>query len=121
MAVVGGTIFLHNILFRRVRGAMLTRSPSTALRSAQAWTVTAFVVLVGLGAMAIGGSLNAVVQIIMTGASTSAIEGLAVSILGLAGVVVGTTFLIYRLDLGTGFIRKRVRVLEIGWENDETL
>ncbi len=121
LAVVGGTMLLHNLLYRRASTKMLTRNPSTSLRSAQAWTVVTFVSLVGLGAMTIGGSLNAVVQIIISGANVSSIGSLALSMVGLATVVLGTIFLIYRLDLGTGLIKKRVRILEIGWEKDEAL
>jgi quinol-cytochrome oxidoreductase complex cytochrome b subunit len=121
IAVVGGTLLLHDLLYRKARTSMLTGSPSTSLRAAQAWTCIAFVALVGLGALTIGGSLNAAVQIIIAGVSVSALVDLLVSILGLAGVVLGTIFLIYRLDLGTGFIKRRVRMLEVAWENHEAL
>jgi quinol-cytochrome oxidoreductase complex cytochrome b subunit len=121
IAVVGGTFLLHDLLYRRAKSTMLTMSPSTSLRSAQAWTCLAFVVLVGLGAMAIGGSLNAAVQLILGGASMIGIMRLGLSMLSLAVVVAGTIFLLYRLDLGTGFIKRRVRLLEVGWEKDEAL
>ncbi len=121
IAVVGGTLLLHDLLYRKARSAMLTKSPSSSLRSAQAWTCLAFVVLVGVGALATGESLNAAVQLILGGVSIPGLASLAVSLLGLAAVVFGTMFLIYRLDLGTGFIKRRVRFLEIGWESDEAL
>jgi quinol-cytochrome oxidoreductase complex cytochrome b subunit len=121
IAVVGGTLLLHNLLYRRAKSTLLTRNPSTSLRSAQAWTCVAFVVLVGLGALAIGGSLNAAVQIVLVGASMASIMSLGLSMLFLAAVVAGTIFLLYRLDLGTGFIKRRVRLLEVGWEKDEAI
>jgi len=121
IAVVGGTLLLHDLLYRRAKSTMLTRNPSASLRSAQAWTCVAFVLLVGLGAMAIGGSLNAAVQIVLAGASMAGIMSLGLSILFLAAVVAGTIFLLYRLDLGTGFIKRRVRLLEVGWDKDEAL
>jgi ubiquinol-cytochrome c reductase cytochrome b subunit len=120
-AVVGGTFLLHDLLYRRAKSKLLIRAPSSSLRSAQAWTCLAFVVLVGLGAMTIGGSLEATVRIILTGVSVTNIETLLISILGLGAVVLGTIFLLYRLDLGTGLIKKRVRLFEIGWEKDESL
>ena len=121
IAVVAGTLLLHNLLYRPAKAAILTRSPSTSLKAAQAWTCLAFVVLVGVGAMTIGSSLNAAVQIVLAGATLSTVETLLVSILGLAAVIVCTIFFLYRLDLGTGLIKRRVRLLELGWERDEAL
>lgn len=118
IAIVGGTLLLHDLLYRKTRSSMLTKNPSPALRTAQAWTCVAFVLLVGLGAMAIGGSLNASVQLILAGASIAGFLSLGSSFLFLALVVLGTIFLLYRLDLGTGLIKRRVRVLELGWEKE---
>ncbi len=121
IAIVGGTFALHALLYGRVKSKLVTGNPSATLRTAQAWTSMVFVALVGLGALAIGGSLNAAVQIILGGATLSRLGGLMISVLGLVGVVFGSVFFIYRLDLGTGTIRKRVRFFEIGWEHDENL
>jgi quinol-cytochrome oxidoreductase complex cytochrome b subunit len=121
LAVAGGTLFLHNLLFRRAKSKLLIGTPSATLRSAQVWASTAFVLLVGLGALAIGGSLDAAVQIVLGGASLSNLVLLLGSVLGLGAVVFGSIFLLYRLDLGTGSIRKRIRLFEIGWENDEAV
>ena len=71
--------------------------------------------------MTIGGSLDASVRIILGGVTLSNLGMLLLSILGLGAVVLGSIFLLYRLDLGTGSIRKRVRLFEIGWESDEAL
>jgi quinol-cytochrome oxidoreductase complex cytochrome b subunit len=121
LAVAGGTFLLHDLLYRRAKSKMLTGTPSVALRSAQAWTCMAFVLLVGLGAMTIGWSLDASVRIVLGGVTLSNLGMLFLSILGLGVVVLSSIFLLYRLDLGTGSIKKRVRLLEIGWENDESL
>jgi quinol-cytochrome oxidoreductase complex cytochrome b subunit len=121
LAVVSGTFLLHSLLYRGTKSKLLTGNPSATLRSAQVWTCASFVLLVGLGAMTIGGSLDAAVRIILTGLTISNFEAFVVSILGLGAVVLGTIFLLYRLDLGTGSIKKRIRLFEIGWENDETL
>ncbi len=118
ITVVGGTILLHDLLYRKAKSSLLTKNPSASLRTAQAWTCIAFVFLVGLGAMAIGGSLNASVQLVLAGASMSGLLSLGLSFLFLAAVVLGTIFLLYRLDLGTGLIKRRVRVLEVGWEKE---
>jgi quinol-cytochrome oxidoreductase complex cytochrome b subunit len=121
LAVAGGTFLLHDLLYRRAKSRLLTGTPSASLRSAQAWTSIAFVLLVGLGAITIGASLDASVRIIIGGATFASLGMLLVSILGLGTVVLSSIFLLYRLDLGTGSIKKRVRIFEIGWENDEAL
>jgi len=121
IAVVGGTYLMHDLLYRRVRSKLPMGSPSTSLRTAQAWTCTAFVLLVGLGAITIGTSLDATVRIALAGLTLGNFEALLVSLLGLGGVVLGTIFLLYRLDLGTGSIKRRVRLFELGWDKDETL
>lgn len=120
LAVAGGTFLLHDLFYRRARSKLLT-APSAALRSSQAWTCMAFVLLVGLGAITIGWSLNASVGIVMSGVTFTTIVALLLSMLGLGLVALGSIFLLYRLDLGTGSIRKRVQLFEIGWENDEAL
>ena len=121
LAVAGGTFLLHNLLYRRVRSKLLTGTHSATLRAAQAWTCMAFVLLVGLGAMTIGGSLDASVRLILGGITFATVGMLFFFIIGLGAVVLASIFLLYRLDLGTGSVKKRVRLFEIGWENDEAL
>jgi quinol-cytochrome oxidoreductase complex cytochrome b subunit len=119
--VAGGTLLLHRLLYKASRSKLLPRNPSTTLRAAQAWTCAAFAVLVGLGALTIGGSLDAAVRIVLNGTSLPNLTSFVTSVLELVGVVVATIYLLYRLDLGTGSIRKRIRLFEIGWERNETL
>jgi hypothetical protein len=33
----------------------------------------------------------------------------------LAAAVVATAYLLYRVDLGTGAVKRRIRVFEVGW------
>ena len=121
LAVVGGTLLLHRLFYEKASARLPKGSPSPTLRSAQAWTCISFVGLVGLGALTIGGSLDAVVRIILYGPSAAGLGSLLGSIIGLGLASVATVFLIYRLELGTGLIKKRVRLFEVGWENDEAL
>ena len=116
--VAGGTLLLHRLLYMTTRSKLPVRNPSTTMRTTQAWTCAAFVVLVGLGAMTIGGSLDGAVKILLDGASLPNLTSFITSVLELGGVVVATIYLLYRLDLGTGSIRKRVKWLEIGWEKE---
>jgi len=121
IAIVGGTFLLHDLLYRRVKNRLPIGNPSSALRSAQAWTGVSFAVLVGVGALMIGGTLDAAVGLVLGGISSTRLEALLLSLIGLGIVVFASIFLLYRLDLGTGLLRKRVRLLEIGWEKDESL
>ena len=98
--------------------AALTSSPvaprQVSSRSAAAWTSGIFVCLLVAGAFFIGGSINGVVALRL--GQPSALQSLLVSLAGLSLATLGTMFLIYRLDLGSGSIRKRVRAFEFGWK-----
>ncbi len=117
LLVVGATFLIHRLLYPSIKTRLPIGKPSSTLRTAQAWTGMTFVVLVGLGAMTIGGSLDAIVQIVLGGVRVSNIEQLVLSTAGLAVTVFGTVFLLYRLDLGTGAIKRRIKALEIGWRS----
>ena len=87
---------------------------SVSSRSAALWTSVIFVCLLATGAYFIGDSISGVIALRL-GAS-GAVQSLAVSLGALSLIVVGTMFLLYRLDLGTGSIRRRVRAFELGWK-----
>ena len=88
-----------------------TRSFNTA----SLWTASSFVCLLVLGTFGISGAITGAGQLIMQGSSLSLLWSLALSLLGLSVAVAGTVYLLYRLDLGTGMIKRRVRALEVGW------
>ncbi len=88
-----------------------------AFNSAALWTASSFVVLLTLGTFGIGGALSSSVQLIVQGASFSILSSLAVSLAELSIAVAGTVYLLYRLDLGTGSIRRRVKAFEVGWKS----
>ena len=82
-------------------------------RSAALWTSGLFVCLLVAGAFFIGGAINGVVAM---GLGTSgALEHFVVALAGLSLTAVGAMLLLYRLDLGSGSIRRRVRAFELGW------
>jgi len=82
-------------------------------RSAAVWTSVLFVCFLVAGAFFIGLSVNGVIALRL--GATGAIQSLAVSLAGLSLIVVGTMFFLYRLDLGTGSIKRRIRAFELGW------
>jgi len=126
--VLGGTALLvgavsvlaHRIVFRglaRVAGVTIpAKSPSAPLHSAHAWTAGSFVILLSLGTVSIGGMVNGAVMMAVGGASGSSVVPLALSLAGLCAAIVGTVYLLYRLDLYGGSIKRRVRVFERGWK-----
>lgn len=123
--VIGGTALLislgslvaYRFLYSRAKSRLLT-APASLLPRTEAWTGVAFTILVGAGALAIGSTINQLVSLALDGYSLLGIAGLAASLLGLGLVVLATAFLIYRLDLRTGTIGRRVAFLEAGWKNE---
>jgi len=86
-------------------------SSSTAM-----WTAGIFVTILVAGAFFIGSTINGLVALSLGGISGAVLPSLAFSLGGLALTVIGTMFLLYRLDLGTGSIKRRVRAFEAGWK-----
>ena len=121
--VIGGTALLialvslavYRALYSRVRGRLQT-VPAARVSRTEVRSGLAFAVLVAVGAVAIGTLVNSVVGIVLSGFSTSSGELLAVSAGTLALDVLGTVYVIYRLDLRTGGIRRRVKAFEVGWK-----
>jgi hypothetical protein len=74
-----------------------------------------FVAVLGAGALSIGDAINSAVLIATFGPTEAELASLVFSLVVLAVAVVGTCFLLYRLDLGRGRIRKRVRAFEVAW------
>ena len=71
--------------------------------------------VLGLGAFSIGGLINSVVVMGTFGVSELELVALAFSVAALAVSVLGACFLLYRLDLGRGRIKRRVKMFEMGW------
>ena len=123
--VIGGTALLisigslltYRMLYSKAKGRLAT-GPSSLIPKTEAWTGVAFTVLVGAGALAIGSTLNQIVSLTVSGFSIWGVAWLAASLIAMGMVVLATAFLIYRLDLRTGAIKRRVAFLEAGWRNE---
>ena len=91
--------------------------PKTGLsRSTAMWTAVTFVTVLVAGTFFIGSSINELVALSLKGGSIAIISSLIISLAGLGLSVIGSTFLLYRFDLGTGSIKRRVRAFEVGWK-----
>ena len=143
--VLGGTALLVSIasaafyraLFRRLSqvGSLPTASPgvsaraegsgrrpqdpTASLRSASLWTAGSFAVLLGISTYFIGGTFNGMAMLTAEGPSGGALLSLGTSLAGLSLMVLASAYLLYRLDLGSGMIKRRVRAFEIGWRGKE--
>ena len=109
-----GSLVLYRLLYSRAKGR-LTTAPLDRIASTEVRSGIAFTVLVATGALSIGSLVNGVVGVALGARSLLAVGSLVGSALLLSLDVLATIFLIYRLDLRTGTIRRRVKALEAGW------
>lgn len=120
--VMGGTALLitlgsflaYQTLYSKAKGR-LTTAPSKAMAPSELRSGLAFTILVAIGALSIGSLLNSFVEFWLGNFTASTVESLAASALVLALDAIGSIYLIYRLDLRTGSVRRRVKTLEVGW------
>ena len=129
LLVLGGTALAVSIISlntfrllarRSSNGSRTAQPPSTLsgtnrIHSASVWASVIFVAVLGLSAFSIGGLINAVVTMGTYGVSELELAALAFSAAVLAFSVLGACFLLYRLDLGRGRIKRRVKAFEVGW------
>ena len=129
--VLGGTALLvaavsvatYRIVFRRLgrvappTNASADPAASRSIRSVSLRGAGLFVGLLTLGTFSIGGAIDGVVGLVETGATLVQILSIGISLVGLGVAVLGTIYLLYRLDLVSGSIRRHVRFLEAGWES----
>jgi quinol-cytochrome oxidoreductase complex cytochrome b subunit len=87
-------------------------------RSASLWTAGIFAALLGLSTIAIGISINSGVMLAVEGMNTSIVEILALSLVGLSVSVYGIVYFLYRLELNTGLLKRRVKIFEVGWKGN---
>ncbi|MDE1852886.1 MAG: cytochrome bc complex cytochrome b subunit [Thaumarchaeota archaeon] len=114
LLVVLGSILLYRLMYSRAKGRLRT-APSAGIASSELRSGLAFTGLVALGAFSIGALVNGVVSEVLGDFSLVAILSLAASVSLLALDILGSIYLVYRLDLRTGSIRRRVKALEVGW------
>jgi len=125
--VLGGTAVLISIssllIYRFLdqgRGGGRTTRKSIFLRSSRSWTGLTFVLLIAVGSLGIGASVDNTVNLILNGGSMTSLLhlGLSVTLLGFA--VLGTMYFLYRLELATGSVKRRIHAFEFGWRTHES-
>ncbi len=124
LLVALGSVIAYRFVFgatRKVSGALsssptVTRAQLDATyRSAPLWTAGSFVLLLTLGTFSIGAALNGLTRLAVLGLSTPDLLSLLLGLAGIGAAAAGACYLVYRLDLPTGRIRRRVAAFEKGW------
>ncbi len=129
--VLGGTALMVSLISLTAYGVLRGKrqestqtpkvsSPSqpraSSAHTASVWASAMFVVLLGVGTLSIGSSINSLVLMTTFGSTDTQLAVLVFSLVVLAVSVAGACFLLYRLDLGRGRIKRRVRAFEVGWK-----
>ncbi|HME19641.1 MAG TPA: cytochrome bc complex cytochrome b subunit [Nitrososphaerales archaeon] len=79
------------------------------------WATAAIVLLLALSTLAMGNAVGALARVVLQGPSMGGLGYFALSAAAMSLGVVGTVYLLYRLDLGAGAVKRRVKALEVGW------
>jgi len=116
LAVVVISLLSYRLVLGRLVGRLGTVSPQvSAIRSSGIWTAAAFSFLFALGALAMGSAVNSFTGLVSTGGVSGSWAYLAGASGILAAAMVATAYLLYRVDLGTGAVKRRIRAFEVGW------
>ena len=132
LLVAIGSVVMYKLFYRITFGRKSTVSipetPPTAQaaisnslplsKSASLWTAGIFAVVLGVSTFAIGSTINSLVQLVLVGSSFSVIETLIFSLAGIAVSALAVGYLIYRLELNSGSLKRRIRAFEVGWRKD---
>lgn len=118
LAIVIITLMSYRLLFGRVtdklRSGATPREPTE--KKAGMWLAGSLVLLLGLGTLATGSTIGALASLASVGVTAWTVADLVASAIVLTLVSFAMIFLLYRMDLGSGAIKKRVRGLEAGWK-----
>jgi len=116
LAVVVISLLSYRLVLGRLVGRLGNVAPQEpAMRSSGIWTAAAFSFLLGLGALAMGSAVNSFTGMASTGGTFGSWAYLAGTLVILAAAIVATAYLLYRIDLGTGAVRRRIKAFEVGW------
>jgi quinol-cytochrome oxidoreductase complex cytochrome b subunit len=124
LLVTLGSVAMYKLLSRAKTSVGLKTAskagttPQPLTRSASLWTSASFGTLLGLSTFTIGTSISSIVALVLQGWSSSLIESLALSLAGLAISVVGIVYFLYRLELNSGSLKRRIRAFEVGWKGN---
>ncbi|MGH9917474.1 MAG: cytochrome b, partial [Nitrososphaerales archaeon] len=117
--VLGGTALLvalvsvsaYKLIARGTATLSGTSAPhmSKSFDTAALWTAGTFVVVLTLGTFGISGWFSSAVALIMQGYNPSMLYSMALASAELVVAILAAVYLLYRLDLGSGMIKRRVK------------
>jgi quinol-cytochrome oxidoreductase complex cytochrome b subunit len=120
LLVAAAFVVVYRIMFWWLKRKLSTSvQTTTTLQRAQIWTGAFFTGLLVGGALAISAAISSVVNLATQGMTAVGLLDLAGSVAAIGVIVLGTIYLIYRLDLANGTIQTHVPILEVGWPNEE--
>jgi quinol-cytochrome oxidoreductase complex cytochrome b subunit len=117
LAVIVISLMAYRLTFGRFRkGPNKSAEPQVQkVESAGTTVAAAFAFLVGAGAFAMGSTINALIGLLVGGPTILSVGYLVASGAILSLITFGVVYLLYRIDLSTGAVRRRVKYLEAGW------
>jgi quinol-cytochrome oxidoreductase complex cytochrome b subunit len=130
--VLGGTALMVALVslvsYRLIFGRLAKGNPpmggsagpapyaTRSFNRASLWTAGSFVFSLALGTFGINGLINSAAALIMGGYSVAILSTIGLASAELALAILAAVYLLYRLDLGTGSIKRRVKAFEVGWK-----
>ena len=124
--VLGGTavavVVISLLSYKLVLGRLVSRmgqgsvQGGVGIRSSGVWTAAAFSFLLGVVSLAMGSAVNSFAGLVIVGGTAGSWVSFALASATLALAVAATAYLLYRVDLGTGAVRRRFKAFEVGWK-----
>jgi len=119
------SVALYRLISRAagLRGKkMATTTPETPpqplSKSASVWTAASFSILLGLATFTFGGTINSLVGYTVDRGSYSLITSSVLYVAGLCISLFGIAYFLYRLELGSGRLKRRIKAFEAGWNGN---
>ncbi len=114
LVVAVGAYLIFRLLYSRV-GTRLPTAPANMVAPRELRTGLVFALLVAVGALAIGGIIGSSASLVLGEYSWSSFASLVLSAVALVLDLIGSAYLLYRLDLRSEKVRRRVKSFELGW------
>jgi hypothetical protein len=74
--------------------------------------------VLGVATLSFGSTVNSLVLLVLNGSSFPLVETLVLSLAGIALSAFAIGYLIYRLELNSGSLKRRIRAFEVGWRKE---
>lgn len=124
-----GSVILYRLLYsatiRRKTGPPESVAPASSAKisqpitnSASLWTAGSFAGVIAVATFSMGSAVNSLVSLALNGLGVGTIAMLSLSLAGVGLSVLMIAYLLYRLELNSGNLKRRVKMFEVGWRGD---